>query len=138
MAIYVFRNSDGALISYCPADTDPVASADVLTAKGFSALTGAPPLDATHTWDTVSRNVIAVAIPAATVSYFAFIQAFTAAELAAIRASLDTNVAKFLFSIASSPQIDLSDARMNAALTYLVSHGLLTAARASAIAATVS
>lgn len=138
MAIYIYRNTDGALVSYCPNDTDQVASADILAAKGLTAVYGLAQSDATHAWDPVTKTVISVTPPNSNISYFSFINAFTAAELAAIRASSDNKVQQFLFAIAATPQVDLSDTRMTAALNYLVTKALLTQARANTIAATVS
>lgn len=70
MAIYVYRKSDGVLVSYCPEDTDPVASADVLAAKGLTVVTGVPKQSDTTVWDAKTQALVAApakpAPPAAT------------------------------------------------------------------------
>ncbi len=70
MAIYVYNLSDGSLFSYCPNDTDPVASPERLALNGLAAVSGLPQLSptvawnpATHTTRTVTPPVIVPAPP---------------------------------------------------------------------------
>jgi hypothetical protein len=140
MAIYVYQISTGQLASYCPNDTDPVASAQVLAANGLTAVSGLSQLGPTVVWDPVNKTTKAVVAPtpANVVNTFDFLMAFTAAELAAIRASADNNVQQFLFALQVTQGVNLNAASISNALTYLVNHGLLTAPRATAILATLA
>ena len=140
MAIYVYNTSTGALVSYCPNDTDPVASAGVLTAKGLTAISGLPQLGPTVAWDPVNKTTqtVVAPTPANVVNTFDFIMAFTAAEMAAIRASADANVQQFLFALQVTQGVNLNATTISNSLTYLVSHALLTAPRATAILATLA
>ena len=67
---------------------------------------------------------------------FDFIMAFTATELAAIRASNDNNVQQFLFAMEVTQGLNLNHTTIKNSLQYLVNHSLLTQARANAILAT--
>ncbi len=75
--------------------------------------------------------------PVNLVASFDFVMAFTATELAAIRASSDNNVQQFLFALQVTGGVNLNHATISNSLTYLVNHALLTAPRATAILATV-
>jgi hypothetical protein len=140
MAIYVYNTTTGALVSYCPNDTDPVASAQVLTANGLTAVTGLPQLGPTVAWDPVGKTTqtVVAPTPANVIHTFDFLMAFTATELAAIRASADNNVQQFLFALTVTQGVNLNAASITNALTYLVNHSLLTAPRATAILATLA
>jgi hypothetical protein len=61
MALYVYNISDGALVSWCPKDTDPVADAATLSKAGLTSIAGLPALDAAHVWDAVQKTVLTVA-----------------------------------------------------------------------------
>jgi hypothetical protein len=140
MAVYVYNTTTGALYSWSPNDTDPVADQATLTANGLSIGTGLPALDATHAWNAAQRTVVTVTppTPANVIDTFDFIMAFTAAELAGIRASSDNNIQQFLFALQVTQGVNLNHATITNALTYLVSKSLLTAQRAQTIGATVT
>lgn len=140
MAIYVYKTATGVLVSYCPSDTDPIAPAATLTANGLTAVSGLAPLDPTHLWDPATKTVLTVTAPtpANVINTFDFIMAFTPAELSAIRASNNTNVQQFLFALQVTQGVNLNHTTITNALNFLVSQALLTAARATAILATVN
>lgn len=137
MAIYVCQITGGALVSYCPDDTDPVADSATLAAKALEAHTGLPALDATHQWDAATKSVVTVS--AATlpnlVPAFDFIQCFTGAEAAAIKASTDPLVIRFLLMLSVTQQIDLNSATVQNGVGYLASIGLIAQARVPQILA---
>ncbi len=147
MAIYVYVTATGALTSYIPDNvtiaaaqaSGQLASNAILTANGLSAVDSLPPIDATHAWDAPTHTVVVVAPPTPVnlVASFDFVMAFTATELAAIRASADNNVQQFLFALQVTGGVNLNHATISNALTYLVNHSLLTQPRATAILATV-
>lgn len=139
MAIYVYNTTTGALVSWCPNDTDPVASNAVLTAAGLTAVSGLAPLDSTHAWNTSTKTVQVVAAPTPVnlVGTFDFIMAFTPAELAAIRASSNTSIQQFLYALQVTQGLNLNATSISTALNFLVAQSLLTAPRATAILATV-
>ena len=140
MAIYIYASATGALFSYCPNDTDPVAPANVLAANGLTAITGQPQLDSTHQWSPASKTVITVVAPtpANVINTFDFIMAFTAAELATIRASANNNIQQFLFAMQVTQGVNLNSTTIINALNFLVSQSLLTAARQTAILSTLN
>lgn len=147
MAIYIFKTADGTLVSYIPESvtiaqaqaSGQLASSATLTANGLSAIDGQPAIDSTHAWSAASKTAITVTAPtpANLIDTFDFIMAFTAAELAAIRASADNNVQQFLFALQVTQGVNLNHTTITNSLTYLVNHGLLTAPRATAILATL-
>jgi hypothetical protein len=140
MAIYVYLTSNGALYSYCPNDTDPVASDAQLAAQGMAKKSGLLPLDATHQWDPTTLTVIVVTAPTPVnlLATYDFIMAFTAAELAAIRGTTsDNNIQQWLFAFQTTQGLNLNHGSVTTAMNYLVSHGLLTQARANTILATI-
>lgn len=139
MAIYVYNTTTGALVSWCPNDTDPVASGTVLAAAGLTAVSGLAPLDSIHAWNTSTKTVQVVAAPTPVnlVATFDFIMAFTPAELAAIRASANTSIAQFLFAMQVTQGLNLNATSISNSLNFLVAQSLLTAPRAAVILATV-
>ncbi len=147
MAIYVYVTATGALQSYIP-DSVTIAAAQasgqlasnaVLTANGFTAVDSLPPLGPTVAWDAPTHTTVTVVPPTPPnlLNTFDFIMAFTANELAAIRASSDNNVQQFLFAMQVTQGINLNHDTIKNSLTYLVNHALLTQPRATAILATV-
>lgn len=60
MAIYVYRLSDGSLYSWCPNDTDPVASASILAANGLASVSGLPALSPTIGWNPATKSTTSV------------------------------------------------------------------------------
>lgn len=138
MAIYVYNVSTGALVSWCPNDTDPVAPAATLAANGLASVSGLPALDASHVWDAANKTVDTTTPPASPlwVSTYQFVLLFTAAETTAIRTSTDANVQHWLFALSMTQQIDLNDtAIVQPGLAYLASLGLITSARMAQIIA---
>ncbi len=135
MALFVYRKSDGVLISWNQGDRDPVASDAELEANGLAKVAGLAPLDETHAWDPATKAVVTVAAPVVPdiIPTFDFILLFTAAENAAIRASSDQTVQHLLFALTAAPQVDLSSARIQQGVGYLESIGLIAPARAAAI-----
>src|ERR1019366_2112117 len=91
MAVYVFDTTSGALVSYCPNDTDPVAANQVLTAAGLSVVTGLPPLGPTVAWNAGAKTTNTVVAPAVPVyiTTVAWLLRFTPAEFTDISASND-------------------------------------------------
>ncbi len=148
MAIYVYVTATGALQSYIP-DNVTIAQAQasgqlahnsVLVANGMTAVDGLVPLGPTAAWDAPTHSVIAVAAPTPVnlVATFDFVMAFTAGELAAIRASSDNVIQQFLYALEVTGGVNLNHTTLGNAVTYLVNHGFLTAARGNAIMATVN
>ncbi len=70
MAIYIYAISDGSLFSYCPNDTDPIASPTRLAASGLASVSGLPQLSPTVVWNplTHTTRTIAAAPPAPPIS----------------------------------------------------------------------
>lgn len=149
MAIYVYVTTSGQLHSYIP-DNITIAQAQAngqladnatLTANGFSAVDGLAPLDSTHQWDPTTKTVIVVTAPTPpnVLAVYDFIMAFTAAELANIRAaSSDNNIQQWLYALECTQGVNLNAGSINTALNYLVTHSFLTQARANAILATIA
>lgn len=140
MAIYIYKIADGSLVSWCQNDTDPVASAQVLTAQGMTSIAGLPALGPTIAWDPTNKTTKAVAAPtpANVIATFDFIMAFTPTELAAIRASTNANVQQFFFALQVTQGVNLNSATLGNALNFLVLLLLLTVPRATAIMATLT
>jgi hypothetical protein len=63
MAIYIFQNATGVLVSWCPGDADPVAPQSELEERGVTAVKGLPALDETHIWSQGQRTVISIPRP---------------------------------------------------------------------------
>ncbi len=139
MAIYVYQLSNGALYSYCPNDTDPVADAATLASNGLGVRSGLPQLSPTIGWNpaTLTTTTVVPPTPANFLVAFDFIMAFTPAELTAIRASTDGNVQQFLFALQVTGGVNLNSTSINDDLNFLVSKSLLTANRATTIKATL-
>ncbi len=135
MAIYVYNTTTGALVSYCPNDTDPVAPAATLAANGFTAVSGLPALGPTVVWNATTKTTATVTPPAPTnfIPTYEFILLFTPAEHAAIAASTDPAVQQLLMAIGVAQQVDLNSPTIQGAMSYLVSLNLLTQANATLI-----
>ena len=97
-------------------------------------------LDDTHAWNPTTKTVDVVAAPTVPryLQTFDFLNAFTPAELAAIRASSNTTVQKFLFMLQCCPVLNMTNANITTAVNGLVSLGLLTAPRAAVVLAAVA
>ncbi len=139
MAICIYRISDGSLYSWSPDDNAIVASDEDLALRGLAKVTGVYALDSTHAWDAATHTVVVVVAPTPLryMSVFDWINRFTGAELAAIRASSNNGVQKFVFmlSLAVSQTIDLNSPTIVQVMALLVSQGLLTQVRSDAIMA---
>lgn len=134
MAIYVYNATTGALVSWCPNDTDPVASADVLAANGLASVSGLPALGPTVVWNASTKTTDTVAAPIApnNIPTYQFVMLFTPAEHAAIVASTDQKVQQFLMALSFAQTVNLNDATfIQPAIAYLVSLGLLTQVNAN-------
>ena len=148
MAIYVYNTATGALFSYIPDSVTVVqaqasgqlASAAQLANNGLTAVGGLPALGPTVAWQASPPTTITIVAPtpANVVDTFDFIMAFTPTELASIRASTNTTVQQFLFAMTVTQGVNLNSTTISGALSYLVAQSLLTAARATAILATVT
>lgn len=139
MAVYIYKSSDGTLVSWGPNDTDPVASDAELAAKGYTKISGLPVLSPTVAWDSPTHTTVTVVAPtpANIINTFDFIMAFTPTELANIRASADNAVQRFLFALQVTQGVNLNATTITGALNFLVTQSLLTVPRASAIVATL-
>lgn len=139
MAIYVYSNVSGVLVSYCPGDNDPVADDATLANQGMSVVRGLPPLapDRSNFWDAATRTVLSTTPPpkAKPITAGDWILRFTPDEVQAILASNDKVVKHFVFALGHSVDLDLSHQSMINGANYLVSVGLLTSARAAIIMA---
>ena len=62
MAIYVYRIADGSLYSWCPNDTDPVATPAQLAANGLAAKSGLPPLGPTVGWNAATQTTVPISV----------------------------------------------------------------------------
>lgn len=137
MATYVYRTNDGSLYSWSPDNNTPTPSDADLALRGFAKVTGLASLDSTHVWDAPTHTVVVVTAPTPIrfISVFDWINRFTPAELAGIRASSNNGVQKFLFMVplAFAQNIDLNGDAVQSVMTLLVNQSLLTQARANAI-----
>lgn len=140
MAIYVYRTSDGALMSYCPNDTDQVAGASELTAQGFAALIGQAKLDATHAWDPPTHAVVIVVAKKSVPTPFVFWQRFTSTEREAIENLYATGtqavknaIGAFKQYISIASGVDCNDAYVQAKINQLETIGVIAAGRAAQI-----
>lgn len=148
MAIYVYVTATGALYSEIPDNVTvaqaqaagQLASPAALAANGLTAVDSLPALGPTVAWDPVNKTTVTITAPtpANVIATFDFIMAFTPTEMAAIRASTDPAIQRFLFALQVTQGVNLNHATISNALNYLVSQSLLTAARAMAILATIT
>ena len=136
MAIYVYNTTTGALVSWCPNDTDPVADAATLAANGLASVSGLPALGPTVAWNATTKTTqtVTAPTPANNIPSYQFVMLFTPADHAAIVASTDPRVQQFLMALSFAPQVNLNDTTfIGPAIAYLVSLGLLTQANATLI-----
>lgn len=137
MAIYVYDKATGALVSYCPEDTDPVADAATLAAQNLVAVRGLPPLDDTHAWDAATRSVVIVKAPPVPrlIGTGRWVLRFTPDEFDAISTSTDKVVKHFMYALNRTVEIDLNDPSIMQGVGYLASIGLIQPARVAEIMA---
>jgi len=137
MAIYVYNSTTGALSSWCPDDTDPVASSDVLAANGLVSVSGLPALGPTVGWNAATKTTATVTAPIAPQPILTsmWIMRFTAAEFQAINASTDPTVQQFMYALNHTQQVDLTNAQMIDGANYIASINLIQSARLTAIMA---
>lgn len=137
MAIYVYTTATGALYSWSPNDTDPVAPQSVLTANGLTAVSGLPALGPTVAWDQVNKTTKTVAAPTPPQPLLTgfWIMRFTPQEFQGIAASTDPVVQQFMYALNHTTQIDLTTPNVINGVNYLASTNLLTSARVAAIMA---
>jgi hypothetical protein len=137
MATYVYVTATGALVSWNPSDSDPVAPDAVLTAKGFSKAAGLLPLDATHRWDAATHAVVVVAAQKSMPTQQEFWKRFTPAERTALQTILRTGslaaqdgLRSFKDYIQSAPLVDCNDAYILTSVQTMESAGVIAAGRA--------
>jgi hypothetical protein len=137
MAIYVYTIATGALYSYSPGDTDPVADAATLAAAGLAVVTGLPQQGPTVVWNAATKTtqtIVAPPVPQPILTGI-WIMRFTPQEFQAIAASTDATVQQFLYALNHTTQIDLTTQPIINGVGYLLSLNLLTLARIAAIMA---
>jgi hypothetical protein len=137
MAIYVYNISTGALTSWCPNDTDPVAATDVLAANGLAMVSGLPALGPTVAWDPVNKTTKTVTAPVVPQPILTgiWLMRFTPAEHQAIVASPDAQTQQIVHALDLTTQIDLTSSFIVNGVNYLVSINLLQSSRVAAIMA---
>lgn len=135
MAIYVYKTADGALVSWCPNDTDPVADTEHLAENGLTAIAGLSPLDDTHVWSEAAKTVVAASAPALPniVATGEWLMRFTPAEFEAVTSSQDAVVKQVVYALNHTVEIDLNSALIQQGVGYLAQLGLIQQARAAII-----
>lgn len=148
MATYVYAIATGALVSWLPDDAeanDPthpdahkngVAPLDHLTALGFAYVNGFPALDSTHDWDEATKTVVIVMAPPSPllVKKAAWVMRFTPAEFKGVLASVDEDVAHWVFAFQAEGEfIDLSGAQYQTGVPALAQKGLIDQARVATL-----
>lgn len=144
MAIYVYNTATGVLVSWVPNNLTIaqaqalgyLAPNSILSANGLTAIDGLHVLDDTHVWNATTKTVDTVAAPPTpnVVDWFTFVNCFTSAEWAAIQASGDAKVKRWVIAQGYQP-IDLNGQRALTATNYLVNQGVITGARQTQILA---
>lgn len=139
MAIYIYQTTTGNLVSWCPNDTDPVASAATLASNGLASVSGLPPLNATHIWSSSGLTVIPFVPPPSDqwIGTYDWLDRFTAGELAGVIASSNQAVQGGLYKISHTTQLNLLTPSLINAVNGLVSLGLLSSARAPTIMSSI-
>jgi len=139
MSLYVYNTTTGALVSWCPNDTDPVADAETLAANGLTAVTGLPALDSTHVWQVSPPTVITVAAPTLPINIATgtWLLRFTPQEFVGIMASTDPIVQQFIYALNHTTSIDLTDSTVVNAVGYLSTNPSPTPLLAPARVATI-
>lgn len=142
MALYIYRISDGLLMSWSPGDNGQVADDATLAAKGFAKVSGLLALDATHVWDAPTKTVVVIATLHPVVSLNAFWQRFTSTEREAIEGQFMTGtqgvknaISAFFRYVQAAGSVDLNDSYVRTKVTQLETIGTLTAGRAAVILA---
>jgi len=140
MAIYVYKTTDGALVSWCPNDGDPVAPDAELAAKGLAKIAGLAALDDTHGWDAATHSVVAIVPRKPVVTVLAFWQRFTAAEREALQNAFLTGtqavknaIGAFRDYLVAGGSVDLNDGYVQTKVTQMETAGVLAAGRAAQI-----
>ena len=142
MKTCVFDLATGALYSVAD-DGGPIASDEILAARGWGKATGQDAIDSTHRWNATTRTVEAILNADGTpyvpppepncVTPDQFVLLFTPDETAAIRASADPVVQQLLFAMTVAPQIDLNSARVIQGVGYLAQVGLIAGTRVAIV-----
>ena len=131
MALYVYNATTGALVSWCPEDTDPVAPDHHLEANGLAVVTGLPPLNAQRRWDEAIRTVVEIhprLVPRAIATSAWFLR-FTPDEFKKMTEAKDAVIDHFLFSIRHATYVQLHDLTVRDFVSHLVNTGLLASSR---------
>ncbi len=148
MAIYIYRNSNGSLISWIP-DNLTIAQAQAagqlatngqLNASGLTAVDGLPVLDATHIWDQGTHTVVSVTAPKSIVQLKTFWQRFTDTERESIEDLAMTGTAgqrkavmAFFRYVQSAGAVDCNDSYIQAKINQLETIGTIAPGRAAQI-----
>lgn len=111
-----------------------VADQATLAAAGYGViqLAGDP---TGQIWNASTQTFSPLPPKPVVISVWAFVQRFTPAEFAAIEASTDPMVRQFLLMLQVATSITPADTVVQAGIQYLVTQGLLTAARVAIIGA---
>lgn len=130
MTWYAIIDASNNLVSTGEVIADPTT----LSAKGLSSVTLASNPTG-QVWNPTTKTFSPLAASLNSYPKLAFIQRFTAAEFMGLKQSADVNVQFFLYQVENTATVTPQDATVQAGLNYVVSVGLLTAARAAAIGA---
>lgn len=141
MALYVYMLADGRLHSYSQWENTPVPNEEQtsdLAARGMGWKWLEQQQDETHRWDPSTLTVIEVPAPyrSRDIPCSRFILAFTAEELASIRASADPVVAQLMLAVQVTPEIDMNRESTINGVGYLALVGLIQESRVAQILAT--
>jgi hypothetical protein len=111
---------------------ETVADTATLSAAGYTALTlAADPTG--QVWNPSTQTFSAPPAPQNSYPTWTWLQRFTPAEIAAIRASTDQQVQAFLFMLQFTETVTPLDPVIQGGLEYVGSLGLLTAPRVAII-----
>lgn len=137
MAIYIYADATGVLVSWCPSDDDPVASDEELSAQGYAKQSGLAPLDSSHVWDAGLRTVVEIEapLPLKPVKTAEWLMRLTPQEFVAINSSNDPVVQQNMYALNHTTDINLNQPLVQSLVDYLVEIGLLTASRRKAMLA---
>ncbi len=148
MAIFVYRTSNGVLVSQIPENLTiaqaqalgQLASAAQLNASGLAAVDGQPMLDSSHAWDAGTHTVISVTPPKSTVMLKEFWKRFTDTERESIEDLAMTGTAgqrkavmAFFRYVQAAGSVDCNDSYIQAKVNQLETVGTIASGRAAQI-----
>lgn len=120
----VYRDDDLELVSVGSVLADPLPAG--LTAKPFDTMP-------VGMWDKTTLDFVPAAQGAKTYTPLEFLRRFTMQERAAIRSSSDAIVQDFMYLLDRASEVVTDDPDTINGLSYLVSLGLMTDARATEV-----